>query len=70
MLLPFAMPVPLGFYALTDLHIWAATFTRYGESAGALSAELHGRADEYERMRDKLDKELIKVSEEMNRYLP
>jgi hypothetical protein len=70
MLLPFAMPVPLGFYALTDLHIWAATFTRYGESVGALSAELHGRADEYERMRDTLDKELIKVSEEMNRYVP
>jgi uncharacterized protein YukE len=70
MLLPFAMPVPLGFYALSDLHSWAAVFTRYGESLGALSAELRGRAEEYQRMSAALDKELIKVSEEMNKYVP
>ncbi len=70
MLLPFVMPIPLGFYALSDLHSWAAVFTRYGESLGALSAELHGRADEYERMSATLDKELIRVSEEMNKYVP
>jgi hypothetical protein len=70
MLMPFAMPIPLGFYALSDLHTWAATFTRYGEGLGALAAELRGRADEYETMAAALDKELIKVSEEMNRYAP
>ncbi|MBR0776801.1 hypothetical protein JQ625_18350 [Bradyrhizobium diazoefficiens] len=70
MLMPFALPVPLGFYALSDLHIWASTFNRYGDSLGALAAELHGRADEYEKMAAALDKELIKVSEEMNRYAP
>jgi hypothetical protein len=70
MLLPFVLPVPLGFYAISDLHLWAAAFTRYGESLGALSADLRGRADEYQRMSAALDKELIKVSEEMNRYVP
>jgi hypothetical protein len=70
MLVPFALPVPLGFYALSDLHSWAAVFTRYGESLGALSAELRGRADEYSKMSASLDKELIRVSEEMNRYVP
>lgn len=70
MLIPFALPVPLGFYALSDLHIWAATFTRYGDSLGALAVELRGRADEYERMSATLDEELIRVSEEMNRYVP
>jgi hypothetical protein len=70
MLMPFALPVPLGFYALSDLHIWAATFNQYGDSLGALAAELQGRADEYEKMAAALDKELIKVSEEMNRYAP
>jgi hypothetical protein len=70
MLLPFAMPVPLGFYVITDLHTWGATINRYGDSIGALAAELKGRADEYEKTAAVLDKELIRVSEEMNRYAP
>jgi uncharacterized protein YukE len=70
MLLRFVAPIPLGVHALSDLHIWAGVFTRYGESLGALAADLRGRAGEYERMSASLDKELIRVSEEMNRYVP
>ena len=61
---------PMTYYATFDIHQAADVFQTLARSVGGFAAEVSGRMTEYERMTAQLDKELIKVSEELGKYIP
>jgi len=61
---------PITYYQTFDIHHAAEVFLSLAGNVGGFAAEISGRMSEYERMGAQLDKELIKVSEEMGKYVP
>jgi hypothetical protein len=68
--LPCAASLPVVYYSWLDVHNVADTIQTLSQSLASFAAELRGRNADYERLSDKLDQQLLKVSNELARYSP
>ena len=67
---PFTAISPLIYYPWMDVHNVAAVFQTLGSNLGGLTSEIRGRAGSYDRLAESLNKELLRVSEQLNKYAP
>jgi hypothetical protein len=67
---PVSAVFPPAYYAWLDVHTVADTLADLGKALAAFADEIRSRQKDYELFSDKLDKQLMKVSEELDRYAP
>jgi hypothetical protein len=67
---PAAAISPVVYYQWMDVHNLASVFLELGSQVGGVASQVGARANEYQRLAASLDRELIKISEELGRYVP
>jgi hypothetical protein len=65
-----AMLSPLTYYPWLDVYNVAQVFLDLGGQVGGFATEISGRARAYEQLAASLDKELLKVSEQLGKFAP
>jgi hypothetical protein len=61
---------PIVYYPWLDVHAVSEVFLDLAGTVGAFANEISGRMDEYVRMIASLEKELVKVSDTLGKYVP
>lgn len=67
---PLTAVSPLLYYQWMDVYNVGSTFQRLGGNVAGFASQINGLANAYTQLEEALDKELLRVSEQLNQYAP